>query len=497
MKKRGRFKSAISVALVAFILSLHSSNSYGASFVSGSTGVDGAFAPTANIELQLPPDGIFNFTTVDLPAGVTVTFKRNTANTPVYILATGDVNIVGTISVSGENGKDGSTGTGNIGEGTIPVYGGKGGPGGFDGGRGGLYATVGFPEVLPSAGLGPGGGKISSSVYSGGGGGYVNNGDAAMYDVWQGGGRQTDLTRYGEASNSYGNVFLLPLVAGSGGGGGVFYNGNGGSGGGGGGAILIASSGTINIIGGITAIGGNGGRGSIGCGGGGSGGAIRLIAKVIRGNGTMSANGGSGVNTGLSTGGYYSPFYSFNSGTGSPGRIRLEAYTFERTAATSPASSTGSPSSVFIANIPSLTITNIGGTAVPASTTGAYATPDITLPSTTTNPVIVNISAANVPVGTTVTVMVIPVSGASSTVTSSALSGTNASSTTTASITLPSGAATIIQASATFTVQTASNQMPMYADGEKVVKIKVAAVMGGKSTVTYITESGKEVLADM
>jgi hypothetical protein len=38
---------------------------------------------------------------------------------------------------------------------------------------------------------------------------------------------------------------------------------------------------------------------------------------------------------------------------------------------------------------------------------------------------------------------------------------------------------------------------PIYAEGERVDKIKVAANLGGKSTVTYITESGREVPAVM
>ena len=41
---------------------------------SGSTGADGAFSPQVNTVLQLPEDGIFNFTTVTIPSGVTVTF---------------------------------------------------------------------------------------------------------------------------------------------------------------------------------------------------------------------------------------------------------------------------------------------------------------------------------------------------------------------------------------------------------------------------------------
>jgi len=55
---------------------LLSSSAFAGSFVSGSTGVDGAFNPTTNTELQMPANGIFNFTTVNIPAGVTVTFKK-------------------------------------------------------------------------------------------------------------------------------------------------------------------------------------------------------------------------------------------------------------------------------------------------------------------------------------------------------------------------------------------------------------------------------------
>ena len=62
-------------------------------FSSGSTGADGVFAPTASTTVPLPPSGVFNFTTVTIPAGVTVTFARNAANTPVTILATGDVTV--------------------------------------------------------------------------------------------------------------------------------------------------------------------------------------------------------------------------------------------------------------------------------------------------------------------------------------------------------------------------------------------------------------------
>jgi len=100
-----------------------------AAFDSGSTGADGEFAPTANTALQIPASGVFNFTTVNIPAGVTVTFLKNAQNTPVTVLATGDVTVAGTISMNGGNGNY-----------LIP---GPGGPGGFDGGQGGTVTQNG------------------------------------------------------------------------------------------------------------------------------------------------------------------------------------------------------------------------------------------------------------------------------------------------------------------------------------------------------------------
>src|SRR3972149_6220902 len=83
-------------------------------FSSGSTGADGAFNPTTNTTLALPPNGVFNFTTINIPAGVTVTFTRNTTNTPVSLLASGNVIIAGTIDVSGSPGGSGVPGATNV-----------------------------------------------------------------------------------------------------------------------------------------------------------------------------------------------------------------------------------------------------------------------------------------------------------------------------------------------------------------------------------------------
>jgi hypothetical protein len=435
---------------LAILLSLLLTGTLACAFTSGSTGADGAFKPTSDTQLQLPPDGIFNFTTVDIPQGVTVTFKKNTANTPVYILATGDVTIAGTINVNGSN--------------AISITDGTGGPGGFDGGFGGAGSGKG------GNGIGPGGGIISASTVpeyqQGGGGGYSSAGKA--YNGGAGG-------------TVYGNASIIPFVGGSGGAGGSSgtmcnncINGDGGGGGGGGGAILIASSGTITVTGSILA---NGGTGVVcgGCtsGGGGSGGAVKLIANTISANGTISATGGSGWSN---LGGY--------------GRIRLEATTITAPT-TKPAYTFSVPDdSVFVANTPSLSITSIGGATVPQNPTGSYATPDITLPAGTTNPVQVGISATNIPVGTIISVSAVPQLGAASSAQSAALSGTQQSSTATASVTLSTSEPCVLMAETTFNIQTAMNY-----NGEKITKATVAASMGGKSKVTYITASGKRVSA--
>jgi hypothetical protein len=150
-------------------------------FNSGSTGADGAFSPAINTTLPLPPNGVFNFTTVNIPAGVTVTFTRNAANTPVVILASGNVTIAGTLSVNGNSSPSAGTyGDGNQADDGLP---GLGGPGGYDGGRGGVPGT----NMRGSNGLGPGGGfagdYFSNSwyLYVGGGGGGFGSGGTNSY----------------------------------------------------------------------------------------------------------------------------------------------------------------------------------------------------------------------------------------------------------------------------------------------------------------------------
>jgi hypothetical protein len=175
------------------------------------------------------------------------------------------------------------------------------------------------------------------------------------------------------------------------------------------------------------------------------------------------------------------------------GRVRLEAHTFDGAVGGNPDYSYGAPGSVFQASAPTLRIASIAGVSAPVQPTGSYQTPDVTLPTTTTNPVTIGLEAANIPVGTVIAVTVTPQWGAATTANSSPLSGTQAASTATANATLPTTDPAILTATATFTlVASADFPRPLYA-GEEVTHVRVAASYGGPSRVTYLTASGKEV----
>jgi hypothetical protein len=442
---------------IALSCALTALSAQAAGFSSGSTGVDGAFSPTASTTITLPASGIFNYTTVNIPAGVTVKFVRNPANpsAPAILLATGDVTIAGTIDVSG--GDSLSTGQGTTGDRTAP---GIGGPAGFDGGRGGLPES----NRNAGAGLGPGGGVGGVSVTD------VNVGAGGSYATL---GSLNNGSTQAPAS-VYGSNLLTPLIGGSGGGGGggaPAVDGYGGSGGGGGGgAILIASSTIVTLTGSILAKGGNSGV-IVGVnvslpaaqtprnGGGGSGGAIRIVSGNFAGNGALNVNGGGGADFG---------------GRGGLGRTRVEIAT------------TGTLS---LGGVPTLAITSVAGVAAPASPSG---TGDVSIPVGTPNPATVAFSASGVPVGNTIALTLTPLRGTLSTATSGPLAGSAASSTATASISIPQGISTLT-ASASYTITVAMGEMlRQYAGDERVARITLTATYGGASTAKLTTLSGKE-----
>jgi len=218
-------------------------------------GTDGPFNPTANTALDTTSNtGIFNFTTVNIPAGVTVT---GTGPFAIRLRCQGSVVIDGTVDISGEDGQPGSAGG----------AGGGSGPGGHAGGDG-------EPTVVAGAqpGAGPG---------AGGGNSFGDGGHAAHGTVPPGNCLPAVNTTNGSV---YGSPNLVPLSGGSGGGGSEFFNGIGGAGGGGGGgALSIVSAEDIIINGTIKMDGGdavqNNVIGTFSRGGAGSGGAISLRSQ--------------------------------------------------------------------------------------------------------------------------------------------------------------------------------------------------------------------------
>ncbi len=222
-------------------------------FNSGSTGALGDLLVTNAVVIPLPPDGTLHYGRVEIAAGGAVTFVKNALNTPVTLLAQGEVIIAGDILVDGTGPNGGDPG--------------RGGPGGFDGGRG-------ASNIQPAGpGKGPGGAKAGWN-YDAGSGAYVDRGDIAN-------------ERGSTAGQPYGDPLLLPIIGGSGGGGRVdcFCGG-----GGGGGAILIASNVRISlpvVDHGVFARGGSSYYNA------GSGGAIRLVAPVVEGVGVVNAAGGN------------------------------------------------------------------------------------------------------------------------------------------------------------------------------------------------------------
>ena len=324
----------------------HSDNSDGPLDLTGT-----ASGTVVELDPDHTGDNIFNFTYIKIPAGVTVKLGvKKLQNAPVYWLAQGPVEIEGTVDLSGSDGHDAAPGKRAF---STP------GPGGFPGGLGAA------PGISPTFGYGPGGSRLN---------GY--NGCFYLCNI--------------------SNLFLMPLVGGSGGGGYGPYNASflyGAGGGAGGGAILIASSASVSIEGKVSSNGGMGGKGGADgntpYAGNGSGGAIRILAPAFSGRGTLEVKGGQ----------------NFNFGFGDQGRIRVET-TDNRFAGTITGYSrvvTLSSNVIFLPasnSIAKVRAVKVGGVSVPLSPTGSFVVPDVAINQS--GAVVVEIKASNIPLGTLV-----------------------------------------------------------------------------------------------
>ena len=165
------------LATISLVISMPA---WAQTFSSGSTGADGALDLTNGSQtVQVPPSGIFNYTTVNVPAGQTLSFTNNLTNTPVIMLAQGNVTIAGTINLSSPTGSS-TPGPGAFyggGPGT-PGWGPGGGAAQPDGGQWMGPLTL-FPNIGGSGGAGgyynagPEYGCNTYAVGGGGGGGAI------------------------------------------------------------------------------------------------------------------------------------------------------------------------------------------------------------------------------------------------------------------------------------------------------------------------------------
>ena len=377
---------------------------------SGSNGSDGAFNPTTNIVINMAdhPNGIYHYTSVNIPSGVTVTFIPNANNTPVVWLVQSNVVISGSVDVSGQSG-------GYFTDNGTP---GLGGPGGFSGGSGGVGGN---------GGQGPGGGSVGPV------------GEPAAFGTLPTQYNGSSFHPYTNGSSIYGNNYLLPLIGGSGGGGGTNLPGGGG---GGGGAFLIAASQPIQMNGSIVA---NGGRGAVNhCGfsfcdtsGGGSGGAVRLVATSLAGSGYISVAGGADGGWGRRVGGQGRVRFDVL-GNGFGGQI-VGVFTQGYQPIIIPTAGQGAQ----------LTVTSVGGVPVSASPAGILSTPDAVLSAQQNNPISVVVHCSNIPLNTQITVSVKPANGSAVSATGLNNTGTLASSTATVLLNMPRGGGIIYATAAT------------------------------------------------
>lgn len=402
-----------------------------AAFDSGSTGADGVLTPSNfsttvckdyqqesnSCQVRAKSGGFYNYSSINITSGSTVTFEKNANNDPITLRVKGDVTISGTVSVDGTDAN---------------VSNGKGGPGGYDGGYGGAPNSNGY------RGQGPGGG-LGATIGCGGSGSF---GTAGVQGVGA----------TGLAGTTYGNSSLIPLQGGSGGGGGygAFEYG----GGGGGGAIVIGSNGDIRIdaSGRLTAKGGGGRVVEFNSGGGGSGGAIRLVANTITVNGTISAAGAPAVSGGCRSGGS-----STDGSIGGNGRIRLEANVVTVTGSITPAPSRPNflPEVLTPILMPKLKITKITLpnqqviNVNPPVAIGNFRSPDVMLPYNSTGSVTVTVTAENIPLTSpkTVTVNALPESGITPVTGYGTLDGTDSASSVDISLNLSSSVPYVLSAS--------------------------------------------------
>lgn len=384
---------------------------------SGSDGSDGPFSPAESVEIDLglaaslcdcdsdgevddpcewscpsPVEGqgvydakqwvvAFKFTSIQVPNGVTVTFKNHPSGAPVAWLSEGDVTIEGTVSLDGSAGSTTCT--------PIPCSA-EPGPGGFGGGQ---RLNNGVSGSL-SGGFGPGS--------------AVNEYNSCCNCGWKGASAAHATISNNPGTTAgllYGTAELAKLVGGSGG---TATSAGSGGGGAGGGAILIAAGTDVTdavfTLASTAYIHANGGAGAVVAvgsiaAGGGSGGAIRIRAATLNtaSGGRIRAEGGIACPT--------------NPLPGGAGRIKVEAATIIANSASYVPSpyTVHVPIDVFPAQVPTLRIVSIDSVPAPSDPLAGIQTTDLRIDNESGS--LIAVEGTGMSVGTTVHVRIVPARG--------------------------------------------------------------------------------------
>jgi hypothetical protein len=129
--------------------------------------------------------------------------------------------------------------------------------------------------------------------------------------------------------------------------------------------------------------------------------------------------------------------------------------------------------------------------------------PDVIIPAQQANPLNVVVNCTNVPLNTDIIIKVHPANGADVTATAKNTAGTLAASTATIPVAMPHGGGIIYASAVTGIAGTQSAtdakderlkdlaQTGWTANGERFVAMEITAGMGGKQSVSYLTDSGK------
>jgi hypothetical protein len=165
------------------------------------------------------------------------------------------------------------------------------------------------------------------------------------------------------------------------------------------------------------------------------------MADTLSGTGTISAVGGKGGSSS-----------NLNGGIGGSGRIRLETTRFNFTGTLTGVGNNGGLGPVFLPNPPRVNIVSVDGVAIAGTPQGIVGGTDVIVNAPGTLPIVFN--AAQVPVGTTISVTAKPETNeaAIGPVTSGPLTGTLADSTVTVNLLFPTSGLYFLEARATFTL---------------------------------------------